>query len=774
MNDLSRTHVHRPIEHDSASRHVQGSAVYIDDMREPEGLLHGWVILSERAHARITAIDLSAVTGAPGVAAVITARDVPGLNDAAPIGKGEPLLADGIVEHAGQAIAIVAARSMEEARRAASLARITYEDLPACLSIKAALEAESYVVPPMLMRRGEAAPALAAAPHRLTGAARSGGQDHFYLETQIALAIPEEEGGLHVFSSTQHPTEVQHIVARLLGLQFAAVTVEVRRMGGGFGGKESHASLIAGMAALLATRTGRPVKLRLTRDVDMLLTGKRHDMLARFEAGFDDAGRILALEMSVALRAGHVADLSGPVLARALCHVDNVYWLPHLRVTGYACKTNTVSNTAFRGFGGPQGMFAIEAVITRIAAALGKPTDEVRRANYYAPGSDVTPYGQPIGLNNTPLVLAELEAAADIARRRREIAAFNAAHPFIRKALVVYPVKFGISFNLPSLNQAGALLHVYTDGSVHLNHGGTEMGQGLFVKVAQVVAECFQIDQKQVRISATRTDKVPNTSATAASTGSDINGMAALAAAEVIKGRMAEVAAMRLGGPMEDVEFREGFVYLGNKALGFGELAQICWAERVSLSAAGYYRTPEINFDAASMTGSPFYYFSYGACATEAAVDCLTGESRILRVDIVQDAGASLNPAVDIGQIEGGFVQGQGWMTMEELWWDEAGQLRTHAPSTYKIPTSRDAPPVFNVHLLANAPNPKPTVFRSKAVGEPPFTLAISCFLAIQEAVAAASGWEAALRLQAPATAEAVLRALSPNAFMQACGLGFE
>jgi xanthine dehydrogenase large subunit len=497
----------------------------------------------------------------------------------------------------------------------------------------------------------------------------------------------------------------------------------------------------------------------------MVLTGKRHDVLTRFEVGFDDDGHILALDMIIALRAGNVADLSGPVLTRALCHADNAYWLPHIRVTGYACKTHTVSNTAFRGFGGPQGMFAIEAVICRVAAALGKTTDAIRAINFYAlngeGGRDITPYGQSIGQNNMAKVLGQLASGVDLAAWRRDVEAFNAKSPVVKKGFALYPVKFGISFNLPILNQAGALVHVYTDGSVHLNHGGTEMGQGLYLKVAQVVAECFSIDLSHVRVSSTRTDKVPNTSATAASSGSDINGMAALAAATTLKERMSEVAALKMGGEVGQVEFSDGRIYLGNKSMSFPELANACWAERVSLSSTGYYKTPEIHFDQASMSGNPFYYFTYGACAVEAAIDTLTGESRILRAEIVQDVGSSLNPAIDIGQIEGGFVQGMGWLTTEELWWDDKGRLRTHAPSTYKIPACGDVPPVFNVRLLGDTPNAKPTIYRSKAIGEPPFMLAISCFLAIQDAIRAVKGWDAALKLEAPATPEAVLKALA-------------
>ena len=752
--------VHQSIEHDSAARHVSGGALYVDDIKTTEGLLHAWVITSERAHARLLEVDLTAVKSAPGVACIVTVADIPGENDAGPIVAGEPLLADGVVTYFGEAIAVVAASSMNAARDAAALARITYQDLPAILSIEAARAAESYVVSPMLMERGNAATGITSAPHRLTGSAFAGGQDHFYLETQIAYAEPGEGGTFHIISSTQHPTEVQHIVARLLGTPLAAITVEVRRMGGAFGGKESHASLIAGMAAICAHRCKKPVKLRLTRDVDMVLTGKRHDVQSEFEIGYDDEGRILGMDMVIALRCGNVADLSGPVLTRALCHSDNAYWLPNIRVRGLACKTNTVSNTAFRGFGGPQGMFAIEAVIAHVAAALGKSQDEIRRVNFYSDVNHVTPYGQSIGANTLPRVLAELETDANVAARRREIAAFNASQTIVKKGLSVMPVKFGISFNLPSLNQAGALVHVYTDGSVHLNHGGTEMGQGLYVKIAQVVAQGFSIALDNVQISSTRTDKVPNTSATAASSGTDINGMAALAAVETIKGRMAEVAAVKLEGSAEQVIFKDGHVYIDNRSISFADLAQTCWLERVSLSATGFYRTPEIHFDQAKMTGNPFYYFTYGACATEAAVDTLTGEVRILRTDILQDAGTSLNPAVDIGQIEGAFVQGMGWLLMEELYWDSSGALKTHAPSTYKIPTSRDVPPIFNTKLLENAPNAKPTIFRSKAVGEPPFMLAISCFLAVQEAVAAASGWPAALTLIAPTTPHAVLQAL--------------
>jgi xanthine dehydrogenase large subunit len=753
--------IHKSIGHDSALRHTSGAATYIDDTPTPEGLLHAWVITSTRAHANILHLDLSDVAKAPGVVCALTAADIPAENDAGPILAGEPLLADQKITYHGEAIAVIAATSQNAARHAATLAKITYEDLPAILTIEDARFEKSYVVSPMHMQRGDPQAAMASAPNKLTSTASAGGQDHFYLETHIAQATPGEQSEMHILSSTQHPTEVQHVIARLLGTPLAAITVEVRRMGGAFGGKESQASLIAGMAAICAHKTRRPVRLRLTRDVDMVLTGKRHDVSTKFTAGYDDEGRILALDMEIALKCGNVADLSGPVLTRALCHADNSYWLPNIKVVGLACKTNTVSNTAFRGFGGPQGIFAIEAVIAHIAAALNKPQHEIRRVNFYGAANHITPYGQSIGENNLLPVLASLSVETNLDSRRAEIKTFNAGQRIIKKGLAVMPVKFGISFNLPSLNQAGALVHVYTDGSVHLNHGGTEMGQGLYTKIAQVVAQGFSIDLKHVQISATRTDKVPNTSATAASSGTDINGMAALAAVEILKSRMADIAAEKLEGKAEDVIFSDNRVFLNNRSISFPDLAQACWLARVSLSATGFYKTPEIHFNQTAMTGNPFYYFTYGAAAVEAAIDTLTGEARILSAHIVQDCGASLNPAVDIGQIEGAFIQGMGWLTMEELFWDSHGVLKTHAPSTYKIPTSRDVPPTLSVKLLENAPNAKPTIFRSKAVGEPPFMLAIACFLAIQEAVAAAAGWHAALTLTAPATPQAILKALA-------------
>jgi xanthine dehydrogenase large subunit len=753
--------VHAAVRHDSAVGHVTGSARYLDDVPNVPGTLEAALVLCPHAHARIRRIDLSRALAAPGVLAAVTAADIPGKNDIAPIRSNEPALAAGVAEYEGQPVAAIAAATLDQARAAAKLVEIDYEPLASVLSIEEAMARESFVSPPALMVRGEVEPALTSAPHRLSGELRCGGQDHFYLEGQIALAVPGEAAEMQVWSSTQHPTEVQHGVAHLLALPFSAVTVEVRRMGGAFGGKESQATIIAGIAAVLAWKARAPVKLRLPRDDDMRATGKRHPFLIRYDVGFDGNGHILALDLVLAANGGSVADHTPAVLTRALCHVDNCYFLPNIRLRGLPCKTNTVSNTAFRGYGGPQAMLAIETIIEVVARRLGLAVDVVRRRNFYGIGrNDVTPYGMKVEDNIIERVLDELDRAVDLAAWRNDVVSFNRASPVVKKGLATMPVKFGISFNRPALNQAGALVHVYTDGSVVLNHGGTEMGQGLFIKVAQVVAEVFQIDLDHVRVSATSTAKVPNTSATAASSGSDLNGMAAMQASQEIKVRMTAVAAEHFAVPGSEIEFASNRVYAGNRSVSFAELAALAWERRVSLSAAGFYRTPKIHWDVASNTGRPFYYFVYGAAAAEVAVDTLTGESRVLRVELIQDCGRSLNPAIDLGQIEGAFVQGMGWLTTEELWWDSAGRLRTHGPSTYKIPGSRDVPAVFNARILADAPNREATIFRSKAIGEPPLMLAISVWLAIRDAIASLADHRFAPCLDAPATPERVLAAI--------------
>jgi len=760
---LGRIHggVHAAVRHDSAVGHVTGAARYLDDVPNVPGTLEAALVLSPHAHARIGKIDFSRALAAPGVVAAIGADDIPGRNDIAPIRDNEPALAMGRVEYEGQPVAAIAAATLDQARAAAKLVEIDYEVLPAVLTIEEAMTRQSYVSPPQHMGRGEVEPALDSAPHRLSGELRCGGQDHFYLEGQIALAVPGEAGDISVWSSTQHPTEVQHGVAHLLGIPFNAVTVEVRRMGGAFGGKESQATIVAGIAAVLAWKARAPVKLRLPRDDDMRATGKRHPFLFRYDVGFDAEGHILALDLVLAANGGSVADHTPAVLIRALCHADNCYFIPNVRLRGLPCKTNTVSNTAFRGYGGPQAMLAIEVIVERVARQLGLAVDDVRRRNCYGAGrNDVTPYGMKVEDNIIEQVLDELDRSVDLAAWRRAVAEFNRASPVLKKGLATMPVKFGISFNRAALNQAGALVHVYTDGSVVLNHGGTEMGQGLFIKVAQVVAEVFQIDLANIRVSATNTAKVPNTSPTAASSGSDLNGMAALAACEEIKARLTGVAAEHFAVPESDVLFASNRIYAGNRSLSFAELAALAWEKRVPLSAAGFYRTPKIHWDAASNTGRPFYYFTYGAAAAEVAVDTFTGETRVLRAELVQDCGRSLNPAIDLGQIEGAFVQGMGWLTTEELDWDAAGRMRTHGPSTYKIPGSRDVPPIFNARILADAPNREATIFHSKAVGEPPLMLAISVFLAIRDAIASLADYRFAPSLDAPATPERVLAAV--------------
>ncbi len=756
--DAIRGGVQTPQRHDSGHKHVAGAAAYADDLVEPQGLLHVCLGLSSHAHARLKKIDLEPVRRAAGVHLVLTAADIPGVNDISPTHlHDEPILAEGEVFYAGQPIFAVAAETREQARFAARLAAIDYEPLPAVLSYTEARAAGELVTEPMTLARGDARAALEKAPRRLAGQMNLGGQEHFYLESQIALATPGEDDEVTVICSTQHPTEIQTMVAGALGVPANAVTSQVRRMGGAFGGKETQGNLFAAVAALVAKKTGRAAKLRPDRDDDMVITGKRHDFLIDYEVGFDDAGRILAVDMTYAARCGWSADLSGPVTDRTLFHADNCYYFPEVRLTSEPLKTNTCSHTAFRGFGGPQGMVGGERVIEEIAFALGKDPLEIRKLNLYGSGRDITPYHQQVEDNIAPEIIETLEADCDYQRRHEEIRAFNKASPVIKRGIALTPVKFGISFTLTAYNQAGALVHIYRDGSVHLNHGGTEMGQGLYTKVAQVVAEAFQVDIDKVKITATSTGKVPNTSATAASSGSDINGMAALNACNTIKARLVDFAAENWEVPKEQVEFLPGRVRVGNQAVDFPDFVNAAYMARVSLSSTGFYKTPKIHWDRAAGKGRPFYYFSYGAAATEVAVDTLTGECRVLRADILHDVGESLNPALDIGQIEGGFVQGMGWLTMEELWWDDKGQLRTHAPSTYKIPACGDRPRIFNVDLVQDSPNREETIFRSKAVGEPPLMLAISVLQALSDAIAAVADYRLCPRLDAPATPERVL-----------------
>jgi xanthine dehydrogenase large subunit len=752
--------VHKPHPHDSARLHVSGAAAYVDDIREPQGTLHIAIGMADKACGILRGLDLAAVRAAEGVVAVLTAADIPGKNDVAPAFADEPLFADQEILFHGQALFAVVARSRDAARRAARLAVVDIAEGTPTITIEDALLSGARVMPDYSYGRGEIEPALAAAPRRLEGAFRIGGQEHFYLEGQVSLAIPGEGGEMTVHCSTQDPTEVQHIVARVLGAPDAFVTVETRRMGGGFGGKESQACAWAAIAALGARATGAPCKIRLDRDDDFALTGKRHDFRADWRVGYDNAGRVSAYDVMLNARCGCSADLSPGVVDRAMFHASNAYWLPDVAIGSKRLKTNTVSNTAFRGFGGPQGMIAIERVMDAIARERGLDPLDVRKANFYRAGADRTPYGQQVeDCETLPALVAELEVSSDYRARRRALRAFNAESPILKRGLALTPVMFGISFTLIHLNQAGALVHVYADGSVHLNHGGTEMGQGLFTKVAQVVAEEFGIPLEWVRITATNTAKVPNASPTAASSGSDINGMAAQAGARQIKSRMVAFAASQWNVAPDEVVFRDGRAFGGNASMSFGELAKACRQGRVSLSAAGYYKTPEIHWDRAKATGKPFFYFAFGAACAEVVIDVLTGEMKVLRVDILHDVGASLNPALDLGQVEGAFIQGMGWLTTEELVFDPKGRLATHAPATYKIPVASDTPPQFHTRLHMR-PNPIDSIYRSKAVGEPPLMLAIAVYSAILDAVHAVKpGGQP--RLEAPCTPESILNAIA-------------
>ncbi len=743
--------VAKPNPHDSGPKHVSGQAIYVDDIPMPSNTVHLAFGLSERARAKITKLDLSAVRTAQGVIDVLTADDLPFANDVSPSVHDEPLLATGEVFYHGQPMFLVVADSHLNARKAARLAEVDYDDLPALLTIEDAIAADSKFEEPVIWQVGEP---YDDAPHTLSGSIDIGGQEHFYLEGQAAAAIPREDDMI-VHSSTQHPTEIQHKVAEALGTPFNAVRVETRRMGGGFGGKESQGNALAVACAIVARRLNRPAKMRYDRDDDMIITGKRHDFRIDYAVGFDDTGRIDSLTFDQFTRCGWAQDLSLAIADRAMLHADNAYFLPNVRITSHRLKTNTVSNTAYRGFGGPQGMLAMERVIDHIAHYLGIDPWEVRKSNFYGKGRDKTPYHQTVEDNLAPEMMAALASRSDYWARKAEIAEFNAQSPILKKGIAMTPVKFGISFTLTHLNQAGALVHVYADGSIHLNHGGTEMGQGLFTKVAQVAAEVFGQPLDAVKITATDTGKVPNTSATAASSGSDLNGMACKNACEKIRDRLVAFAAERWQVTPDAIRFTDGIVEIGDQPIPFGELTKAAYENRVQLSATGFYKTPKIEWNRRAGRGRPFFYFAYGAAATEVIIDTLTGENRILRTDILHDVGKSLNPAIDIGQIEGGYVQGAGWLTTEELVFDDKGRLRTHAPSTYKIPACADRPKIFNVALYNNE-NREDTIYRSKAVGEPPFMLGISAFLALSDAIASCG--EAYPALNAPATAETILR----------------
>ena len=756
--------VGKPKSHESAVGHVSGTAVYTDDQREPAGMLSLYPVLSPHAHATITRLEVAPALAVPGCVTVLTAADVPGENNTGVIIHDEVLLPTDEVVHYGQVVAWAVGETEAAAREAAAHIQVEYDPLPAIKTVHEAIAADSYHNDPQIIRRGDTEAALAQATHSFAGEVDIGGQDHFYLETQASWVIPDGEGNLQVFASTQHPTETQEIVARVLGLPKNQVVCTCLRMGGGFGGKESQANPFAAAAALATYKTGRPARCRLRRHQDMLITGKRHGFFGQYEVGFDDQGKITAMNALLVADGGWSLDLSPPVLMRAMLHVDNAYYIPNLVVEGRIAKTNRVSNTAYRGFGGPQGMIVVEDVVDRIARTLNLPPDVVRERNfYYGEGETCTThYGQEIVDNRLDRVWAEAKQQSDYMARRAAIAAFNETNLYQKRGLAITPVKFGISFNKVQYNQAGALVLIYTDGSIQVNHGGTEMGQGLHTKMIQVAAKALGVNIERIRLMSTSTDKVPNTSATAASSGSDLNGQAVKNACEILRDRLAAVAVrmLNLDAP-EDMVFEDDWIYCRtypSARIAFDEVVQQTYSERISLSATGFYRTPNIFWDAKLAKGRPFYYFAYGAAVSEVEVDGFTGTFKLRQVDIVHDVGESINPLVDRGQIEGGFVQGMGWLTMEELVWDGEGRLRTFAPSTYKIPTISEVPEKFTIHLLQRAAQDG-VIYGSKAVGEPPFMLAMSVREAIRAAVAA-FGDADFVPLGLPATPEATLWAI--------------
>ena len=731
------------VPHESAALHVTGAAMYTDDLVvRTRDCLHAHPVQAPHAHARVTALRTARALEIPGVVRVLTAEDVPGLNDAG-VRNDEPLFPSEVMFH-GQAVCWVLGETPEAARLGAAVVEVDYEPLPSLLLVAEAIAADSFQGGRPTVERGDVEHGLASSAHVFSGVTEMAGQEHFYLETQCSLAHVDESGQVFVQSSTQHPSETQEVVAHVLGLHNHHVTVQSLRMGGAFGGKEMQPHGYAAVAALGSIVTGRPVRVRLTRTQDLTMTGKRHGFHARWRVGFDPDGRLQALDATLTADGGWSLDLSEPVLARALCHVDNAYWIPHVRLHGRIARTHKASSTAFRGFGGPQGMLVIEDILGRCAPVLGVDPVDLRRRNFYTEGQS-TPYGQTVRHpERAGLAWDEVLTTGRVEERRAEIAAFNATHPHTKRGLAVTPVKFGIAFNFKAFNQAGALVHVYKDGSVLINHGGTEMGQGLHTKMLQVAATTLRVPLERVRLAPTRTDKVPNTSATAASSGADLNGAAVKHACEQIRIRLDELAAGR--------------------ELGWEDLVREAYLSRVPLWAAGFYRTDGLEWDASRMQGHQFKYFAYGAAAAEVEVDGFTGAYRTRRVDIVHDVGDSLSPLVDLGQIEGGFVQGAGWLTLEDLRWDESdgptrGRLATQAASTYKLPSLSEMPEVFHVSLLQGA-HEDGTVYGSKAVGEPPLMLAFSVREAIRGAVAAFGRADVSVELPSPATPEAVFWAI--------------
>ncbi len=742
--------------------HVQGSAQYIDDIAVPDGTLHVAFALSNVAHGKIKSIDVNAARVAEGVHSVLLADEIENLL-IGPIRHDEPILASKEVLFYGQAIAAILAESHDQAKKAALLVTAEIEELESIVSIDQAMKSKSFLDDPIIVSTGNSQKAIKDAKNSLTGSLSIGGQEHYYLEGQVAMSIPTESNEMLVHSSTQNPTEVQHLVAHVLSVPQNAIEVVTRRMGGGFGGKETDSSQLACVCAIFSKKTKRPVKARLSRRDDILLTGKRHDFVANYEVGYSDEGRIQGINIVLAARCGYSLDLSKAIVSRALFHADNTYFIPNATFTGYLCKTNTASNTAFRGFGGPQGMLAIENIVEEIANKIGSDPLEVRKINFYQKDkNNVTPYGQVVEDNIIDEITNELINDSNYLSRRKEVDKFNKNNKYLKKGLAFSPVKFGISFTTQLLNQAGALVSIYKDGSIYLNHGGTEMGQGLFIKVAQVVASEFGVDISRVKVSATSTAKVPNTSPTAASSGSDLNGMAAREACLRIKNNLTNFAKEYFSVSDSSIKFQNSKVVINKKQMSFDEFISLAYLNRVELFSNGFYKTPKIHFDLVKQKGHPFFYYSYGACVSEVIVDCLTGEYKLLAVDILHDVGASLNPAIDTGQIVGGYIQGMGWLCSEELKWSDSGALLTTGASTYKIPAIGDTPEHFEVKIKPNISNHENTIHKSKAVGEPPLMLAISTWLAIKNAIFNADKKNVG-RLNAPASFEQVFFSLNKD-----------
>ncbi len=755
------------VPHDSATKHVSGKSVYIDDMLVNSQLLIGRVVYSKVAHAKIKSLDLSKAKLVKGVHAVLFAKDIPGHNQMGPVVHDEVCLAEGEVYCVGQAIALIAAESKEIAIEAEKLINIEYELLESILDLPTAIEKKSLLAPARTMQRGDVEAALKKSPHVLKGELKTGAQEHWYLETQSCLCIPGEHKEINVFSSTQHPSETQAIVSEVLGIPKNEVVVEIRRMGGAFGGKETQANHTAAWAALLCKATNRPVKIHLFRDDDQKITGKRHRFLINYETGFDNDGKLLAVKLELNADAGCTTDLSMAILERAMLHSDSSYYVPNMHVTGKAYRTNLPSNTAFRGFGGPQGMAAMETVIDRIARYLKKDAAEIRQLNFYGLDKDnVTHYGQEVELNRLHTIYDQLIKSSDYTKRKGTINSFNSSNEFLKKGIALTPVKFGISFTTTFLNQAGALVNIYKDGTVLVNHGGTEMGQGLNTKIQQITAAELGISLDRIKVNATNTSKVPNTSATAASAGTDLNGMAVKDAIEKLKSRIAKLMVVEFSKARPQKQTSEEHIIFENdsivdsrypdRTIAFDEAMILCNLNQVSLSATGFYKTPNIGWDKLKGWGRPFNYFAFGMAVSEVLVDTLTGYHKILRTDILHDVGDSINPGIDLGQVEGGYIQGVGWCTTEEVKWDDKGNLLNHSPDTYKIPSVQDIPEDFRVSLLQNAPNPN-AVRKSKAVAEPPLMLAFSTWLAIKDAISSVGNHKFEPAFELPATNEVIL-----------------